>query len=313
MHEHLLFGYPAVRAAWPHSFDRAEALARVIGRVTEARDAGVDTLVDCTGVDIGRDGAFAAEVARQTGLRIIMATGFVLDVPRYFLGRSASTAARFLQHDITVGIDGTAIRAAIIKVASRAEMLTGLWELAFRAAARAHRATGVPITTHTDSSLRNGIDQQRVLLQEGVDLSRVIIGHSGDTEDLDYLRRLLDRGSYLGMDRFGLDQFAGRPVTIRRRCEVIADLCRAGYASQLVLSHDTTCYCVHTLVSPDEAGYETAEEALAWWDRSYPDMRPSRMATLVIPTLLELGVSQVEVDQMTRANPKAIFDNQAPY
>jgi phosphotriesterase-related protein len=212
MHEHLLFGYPAMRAAWPQSFDRAEALDRVVARVAEPKHSGVDTLVDCTGVDIGRDGAFAADVERQTGMHIIMATGFVLDVPRYFLGRTADLAANFLLHDITKGIDGTTIRAGIINVASHTERLGGLWELVFRAAARAHRASGVPITTHTDSSVRSGLDQQRVLSEEGVDLSRVIIGHSGDTDDLEYLQRLLDRGSYLGMDRFGLDEFAGRPM-----------------------------------------------------------------------------------------------------
>jgi predicted metal-dependent phosphotriesterase family hydrolase len=70
---------------------------------------------------------------------------------------------------------------------------------------------------------------------------------------------------------------------------------------------------VHTLLPPDDAGYETAEEALAWWDRTYPDMQPSRMTSLVIPTLLEVGVSSADIERMTRANPKAIFDNQAPY
>jgi phosphotriesterase-related protein len=310
MHEHLLFGYPAVNAAWPNSFDRAGAFARVVRLLSEARASGVDTVVDCTGVDTGRDAAFAAEVAQTTGVQVIMSTGFVLDVPRYFRGRSPKVAADFFVADINDGISGTDVRAGIIKVASDAARLEGLWELLFRAAARAHRETGVPITTHTDSSQHSGLDQQRVLAEEGVDLSRVIIGHSGDTEDVDYLERLLDRGSYLGMDRFGMDTFADHPMDTLQRCMVIARLCADGYADRLVLSHDATCYCVHT---KGQTAYETAAEALAWWDRTYPDQRPARMTSLVIPTLLEVGVAPADVDKMTRNNPRAIFEKQTPY
>jgi phosphotriesterase-related protein len=44
-----------------------------------------------------------------------------------------------------------------------------------------------------------------VLAQEGVDLRDVIIGHSGDSTDLDYLMKVADQGSILGMDRFRMN------------------------------------------------------------------------------------------------------------
>ena len=73
------------------------------------------------------------------------------------------------------------------------------------AAAAAHRETGVPITTHSHPASRNGLAQQAFLLERGVRLERVIIGHCGDTEDLDYLVELMENGSTIGMDRFGME------------------------------------------------------------------------------------------------------------
>ena len=65
--------------------------------------------------------------------------------------------------------------------------------------------TGVPISTHTHAATRRGLEQQRIFTEEGVDLSRVVIGHCGDTTDIGYLEELIGNGSYIGMDRFGLD------------------------------------------------------------------------------------------------------------
>ena len=70
--------------------------------------------------------------------------------------------ARLFARDIEEGIQCTTVKAAIIKVASNEPTLTGPAETVFRAAARAHRRTGVPISTHTDSLRQSGLDQQRV-------------------------------------------------------------------------------------------------------------------------------------------------------
>ena len=111
--------------------------------------------------------------------------------------------------DITEGIAGTGVKAAILKCATDEPGLTPGVERVLRAVAVAHRATGVPISTHTHARTRRGLEQQRVFAEEGVDLGRVIIGHSGDTTDLDYLKELIAAGSYIGMDRFGLDNILG--------------------------------------------------------------------------------------------------------
>ena len=86
--------------------------------------------------------------------------------------------------------------------------------------------------------VKRGLEQQRIFIEEGVDLSRVVIGHSGDTDDLDYLEELIANGSYLGMDRFGIDTF----LPFEQRVETVARLCERGHADRMVLSHDAACF-----------------------------------------------------------------------
>src|SRR5947207_7779696 len=103
------------------------------------------------------------------------------------------------------GITDTAVKAAILTCATDEPGVTPGVERVLRAVAQAHRRTGVPISTHTHAGTRRGLEQQRIFAEEGVDLSRVVIGHCGDTTDLDYLQELIGNGSYIGMDTFVLD------------------------------------------------------------------------------------------------------------
>src|SRR5690606_29175107 len=112
----------------------------------------------------------------------------------------------------------------------------------FRAAARAHLVTGVPITTHTSAAMKGGSEQQDFLQAEGVSLENVIIGHCGDSEDLDYLRAIMDRGSTIGMDRFGLDNY----LSTEKRVATVVSLCAEGYADRVTLSHDAGIFSINT-------------------------------------------------------------------
>jgi phosphotriesterase-related protein len=302
-HEHVIICSPEVRLVWPESFDHAAARRRCLERLGAAKAAGVGTLVDVTTIDFGRDAAFVQEVARAVGLPVILCTG-LWNVPLFFQWRPVEVAERFFVKEITEGIEGSGLKAGVIKVTSNATGLSPAQDTIFRAAARAHRRTGVPISTHTEAAERCGLDQQRVLTEEGVDLTCVVIGHS-ETEDYDYLARLLDRGSYLGIDRFGSDNAAdpGAAARLRRpthaqRVRLVARLCRDGYAGQLLLSHDTAGISVFPV---------------DWYDRTYPNARFDYIPRTVVPDLLEAGVSRRQIEQMTRDNPRALFARRAPY
>ncbi|HEX7106780.1 MAG TPA: hypothetical protein VF218_12505, partial [Acidothermaceae bacterium] len=181
------------------------------------------------------------------------------------------------------------LKAAALKCATDKPGVNHTVERVLRAVADAHLETGAPIFTHTDAETRRGLDQQRVFAAAGVDLSRVVIGHSGDTTDLDYLQELIRNGSYVGMDRFGFDGL----VSFEDRVATVARLCRNGYASRVVLSHDASCHN-------------------AWLDADVkavlaPNLRFDHLFNDVLPALRAMGVTEADINQMLIDNPRDIF------
>jgi phosphotriesterase-related protein len=189
----------------------------------------------------------------------------------------------------------------MLKCASDYPGMTDGVKRVFASAAEAHRCTGVPISTHSNSEVRGGPAQQDFLSSRGVDLSHVVIGHCGETTDLDYLRSIADRGSYLGMDRFGMDR--GRwPVDFDQRVDTVAELCRRGYADRVVLSHDAHAFMDWR---PDQLVSGTSADL--------PDWNFTHISTKVLPALRERGVSEEHIDQMVRINPATILQPCLPY
>ena len=236
-HEHVFMGSLDVRTNWPHLFDRSAEISHAVDVLDEAYEAGVRTILDPTTVDLGRDVPAVVEVAERTKVQIIVATGVHMRPPGYLQRRTPDRVVELYVHDIEQGVAGSGVRAGFLKIASE-EQVTAENEFQLRAVALAHRATGVPINTHSNPDAGTGADQQRVFADEGVDLARVVTGHSGDTTNLDYLSEVMDRGSMAGMDRFG----TGMGASTEQRVDTIVELCRRGYADRMVLSHDTSCH-----------------------------------------------------------------------
>jgi phosphotriesterase-related protein len=184
MHEHVFNRSPGVFEAWPHLWDPKAEIERAVATFRELKANGVDTIVDLTTVDLGRDVKMVAEVARQVELNIVMCTGVWRFPPRYFDRRNPDPIADLFVRDIEQGMEDGTIRAAIIKLATE-PAVDELNETMLRAGARAHRRTGVPISTHHDVKTKCGLAQQDVFEREGVDLCRVVIGHWGDADDID--------------------------------------------------------------------------------------------------------------------------------
>ena len=290
MHEHIVTRSPGVMENWPHLFDRAGILAASEKKMADLYQRGIRAVVDLTTVDLGRDIDLIVDVAKRSRVHVIVATGVWWMPQRYFSRHGVDHVAELFIRDITQGIGNSGVKAAIIKCATDTQGVTQVIENVLRASARAQKATGVPISTHTWAAGRTGEAQQAIFAQEGVDLRRVIIGHSGDSDDLDYLRGLMRRGSTIGMDRFGLDNFLPTP----KRVEVIAQLCAEGFASQMVLSHDANCWS--DMMSD-------AEKA-----RTRPHWNYNHISDDVLPALRKAGVTDDQVDQMMVRNPRAIFE-----
>jgi phosphotriesterase-related protein len=305
MHEHVFIMTTEIIQNYPESWgDGAKREADAIGRLDELKARGVDTIVDLTVVGLGRYVPRIARIAEQTGLNIVVATGLYTynDLPMHFhyrgpgamLGGPEPMVEMFVR-DIEHGIADTGVKAAILKCATDEPGVTPGVERVLRAVAQAHRQTGVPISTHTHAATRRGLEQQRIFAEEGVDPSRVVIGHSGDTTDIAYLEELIAEGSYLGMDRFGVDAF----LSTEDRVATVATMCERGHADKMVLSHDAACYF-------DALPEETVSVALPNWH--YLHIHDD-----VIPALKQRGVTDEQLTTMLVDNPRRIFSRQGGY
>lgn len=305
MHEHVFVLSAEIMQNFPEPWgDEDKRVADAIARLNELKSRGVDTIVDLTVIGLGRYIPRIQRVSSQTDLNIVVATGVYTynDVPMYFhfqgpgteLGGPEFMADMFVR-DIEEGIAGTGVRAAILKCATDQPGVTPGVERVLRAVAQAHRRTGVPISTHTHAHTERGLEQQRIFDEEGVDLSRVVIGHSGDTTDIAYLERLIANGSYIGMDRFGIDVL----LPFEDRVNTVAKMCELGHAGKMVLSHDAACF------------NDWLPEA------ALPSVLPNwhflHIHNDVIPALKERGVTDAQINTMLVDNPREIFERQGSY
>ena len=293
-HEHVGTNAAGLRHTYPEFIDRAGIIEQSTAALKEAYAEGLRTIVDVSTFDLGRDIAMIAEVARQSGVNIVVATGNHLAVPRPFGDVSPDVIAPMYVREIEEGIEDSGVKAAVIKVASDRGGITPPQEVVLRAAARAHLQTGAPISTHTWSPDRVGEQQVAILEEEGADLTRVYIGHSNDDTDLDYLLGLLEKGVWLGLDRYPGGRVPGTPDW-EQRTEVAKKLMDAGYTERIMLSHDYS-------VPKARNGAEVQEERR----RANPDGY-NFISRHVLPRLMELGASEQDIHQITVENPRRFF------
>jgi len=242
-HEHMAPGAPGMERI-PGLYDEATVLAADVEALTRARAAGVSSLIDLTPFDLGRQISLFQRIAEaDTGVNVVCATGVYRWVPFYFFGADADTVAEYFLREIQDGIEGTTIRAGIIKLAWDLEYRLdegGLFsprtqlEKTARAAARAAKAGGVPISCHTRAADRLGTPLLDIFEDEGLDLRAVTIGHTNDSEDLDYVLGLAERGATVGLDRFSQTT----EEYVAPRAGIALALAQAGYAEQTSLGHD---------------------------------------------------------------------------
>lgn len=297
-HEHVFVVGEEFRQNYQADWDEDEKIAQAVRDLNELKSLGIDSIMDPTVVGLGRYIPRIQRIAEQTDLNIVVATGVYTynEVPFQFhfsgpglLFDVPEPMTEMFVNDIENGIAGTGVKAAFLKCAIEEQGMTPGVERVMRAVAQAHVRTGVPITVHTNVHNRSGLDAQRVLREEGADLTKVVIGHSGDSTDLDYLMELADAGSILGMDRFGLDVL----LPFEQRVDTVAQLVERGYADRMVLAHDASCF-------------------IDWFDpqakaQAVPNWNYRHISEDVLPALVERGVSEEQIHTMLVDNVRRYF------
>lgn len=300
IHEHIFLMDMEYTYNYRQDFFEEKTITDAAARLNALKASGIDTIIDLTVLGLGRHVPSLAKVAPLTDLNIVVSTGaytfdavpgpFQFHGPGLLLDRPEPMVDLFVR-DITEGIGGTTLKAGELKCAIDMQGLRPGVERIMRAVARANVLTGTPITVHTAPQIESGLIVQQVLSEEGVNLEDVIIGHCGDTDNIDYLMKLADKGSLLGMDRFGVE-FA---ITVDQRVATIAEMVKRGYVNHLALSHDC---CAWSDFFPDVADYH----------RAMPRHNYLHIHDDVIPALLEAGVSQRDLDTMFVDNPRRHFE-----
>jgi phosphotriesterase-related protein len=288
VHEHLLTAHEGVRFQWPHLVDRRAEQDAAAEQVRAAQAHGVTAICDPAVLDLARDVQLALAVTTATDMPIVMATGIYGQhytfLPHFFQTREPAAMIECFVHDLTVGIQGTDVRAAFLKCAADEPGLTADMEKVHRAVAQASLQTGAPIMAHSRPASQTGLEQMRVFGEEGVDPAKILVAHTGDTDDLDYIEALLQTGCRIGMDRYGLDIFLPEA---QRNATVLA-LVERGYADRIVLGQDA---CATLDWFPEEM-----VQAMA------PNWHFTHIFEAVIPQLVQDGLPQEQVDAMLTTN-----------
>ncbi len=304
MHEHVFVLTPEVQQNFPEDWgDEDTRVADAVEKLTALAAQGVRTIVDPTVIGLGRYIPRIVRINQQVPqLNIVAATGCYTysDVPWFFhlrgpgLGEALGVdipdpMVDMFVKDIREGIGETGVKAAFLKCAIDTKGLTSGVERIMRAVAKASLETGAPITVHTHPESESGLEVKRVMCdEEGVAAEKIVLGHSGDSADVDHLSALAEAGFVLGMDRFGIH--AG--TSFETRCDTVVELCRRGFTGSMVLSHDASCY-------------------IDWSDPAALQLMPQwhylHIHDDVLPYLREHGVTEEQIDQMLVANPRRYF------
>lgn len=304
VHEHVLFAYPGYTGdVTCGPFDHDAVIEKCVAACHEAKAYGVRTMVDATPNECGRDPLFLQELSERTEINIICSTGYYYEgqgTPHYFNFRRAlgfpveEEIYEMMVREITSGIGNTGIRAGVIKLGSSKDKITDYEQLFFRAGARAHRETGVPIITHTTEGTM-GPEQAELLISLGADPKKIQIGHMDGSTDTSYHRATMDHGVMIAFDSCGIQRMLAMPMD-SDRVEVLTQLLKGDYGDQIMLSHD---YVMHWLGRPLPVP-PPIQQLL-------PNWHLSGIFTFHLPSLRENGISEAQIEALLIENPRRLF------
>jgi len=268
-----------------------------VSEVLAFKEAGGQTLIDCTSIGIRRDPERLRALSLRTGLFIVAGCGYYTrDTHPADMGtRSVAALAAEMIADLTDGIGATGIRAGIIGEIGTSHPIHPDERKNLEAAAEAHRATGAAIMVHTYPWGREGAEAADLLLRERVPASKIVICHTDVEPDGSYIRELLARGVFVEFDDFGKEfivpederGFAGGSFfRDEERVVVLRQLVDEGFEGQLLLTNDICLKCM--LHRYGGKGYD-------------------HIVTSVVPMMRAAGIAESAVQRILRENPHRLL------
>ncbi len=302
VHEHFAFGYPGFQGDTLGPYDREAVVQTGLDVAERAKAHGVKTVIDATPNECGRDVEALKEISERAEIQIVCSTGYYYEgegAPAYFnfrkaLGSAPPEVEELMMTELTQGIGNTGVKAGVIKLASSKDVITPYEEMFFKAGAKAQQETGAPIITHTQEGTM-GPEQAELLVSEGADPGRVMVGHMDGNTDVSYHMATLAHGVNIAFDRFGIQVLVGAPMDREREAALIG-LLGMGYEDRIMLSHDTVNFWLgRPLVMPDEVA-----QLVENWHITH-------LFDDVVPVLKKAGISDERIDAIFTENPKRLF------
>ena len=287
-HEHVACVNPAFRFAFGNKyFPREKVLERAVNLLIQARnECGVQTIIDATPVDLGRDVELIKEVSLLTKVNVLVSSGIYCNEEEFLKDKSPQKRASFFIDEFENGIQGTSVKPAILKCATSDKGVTPINAMILTALSLTQKETGLPLYCHNVHSKQTADEQLKLLDKNGVDFSKVVIGHCSDCYDEKYLESIAKNGCYLSFDRIHPDLF-------EKQARIIAKLIENGFEDKLLVSHDYFAY-------------------LDYGDREFENERLSNknfctVHKKLLPALLSFGIKENQVKKLTIDNPKRVL------
>jgi phosphotriesterase-related protein len=292
MHEHIVFGFGGWYANDTLTpFDSDACIKKTLSVAEKLKGFGVKTVIDATPNDCGRNVEILREVSEKSGLHVICSTGLYSEAdgaPGYFKFRLRFTdndtgeLYKLFINEIEKGIGKTGIKPGVIKVATGDGFITYYEMTAIKAAVKAHKATGLPIITHTGGAATMGVEQTDLLLSEGANPERVVIGHLDGSSDIGYHLAILDKGFSIAFDRLGLPGFTSEESSLA----CLLGLIGIGKQERIMMSHDNIWFFLgHDAIDPN----------------------PVYIFEHVVPRLKRAGITDEMIDSIMTDNVRHLF------
>lgn len=283
-HEHILT-HPKGSGSKAEIGHHLDSVDKAIEALREFKAVGGGCVVETTPESWGRNTPGMVQASRASGVHVIACTGYICEEhgmePEVSAWSIDDIAARMI-HDVTVGMDGTDVKAGWVKAGTAYMHVTANEEKVLRAGVRAAMTTGVCLHTHTTTGTM-GIEQTEIAADEGMDLSRMIIAHVDRNPDLWYHRKLLETGASIIYDGPGKAKYYPDSVRVDLLRQLVAD----GFESQIMLSNDMGRRSHHTVY-----GYGPG---FTWIKQRF------------LPRLLEEGFGQETLDAFMIHNPARMY------
>jgi phosphotriesterase-related protein len=302
VHEHIVGGYPGWECdalSRPYNRDKITAICvKVVGQVKEY---GVNSIVDATPIDLSRDADVLKAVSEQLGINIICSTGMYTEElgkwsylkmrSRSKIGDMATELYDTYMLELTQGIGNTGVKAGVIKVATGLNKISDCEMASLKAAARAQQETGVPIITHTEDGTM-GPEQLDILIAEGANKQKIMCGHMCCNSSLEYHLEVLKRGTYIALDRFGVEVIM--PDEVRKA--LLIGLLGLGYTERVMISQD--CFGCGF----GRGGVLPEEERNRMKNWTYTNIFRN-----ILPAIKDAGITDKQIDTLMMDNPARLF------